>query len=113
MGARPSQPDSLADKLNTKFRPFLIFKDQDVRGLRNFSLTGQETDVHQVDEEYIREAHRILGEHNIQAEPSAAAGLALYMQHWERKLIDPKKKVIIVNTGKGLYEEEDMLVTAA
>jgi hypothetical protein len=32
-------------------------------------------------------------------EPSAAAGLALYMQRYERGLVSPEKKVLIVNTG--------------
>lgn len=105
-GAEPASPDSVANKLVARFKPFLLFRDQDIRGLRRFAFTGKETDIFKVDEEHLQQAHQLMTDHGIQAEPSAAAGFALYMQRWERKQIDPKKKVVVVNTGKGLYEEK-------
>lgn len=104
-GGEPAKPDSDADKLTAKFKPFLLFEDQDIRGLRNFFFTGKETGVEKVKEEYIRHGFEILNRHGITAEPSSD-GLALYMQRWDQRQVNPRGKVIVVNTGRGLYEED-------
>lgn len=101
-GAEPKVYPSIADKLASPFKPFLIFNDEDMRALVNLSFTGQKTSRQPVSEDYIREAHKIFTEESIEAEPSAAAGLALYMHRFEQGLVDRRSKVIIVNTGKGL-----------
>lgn len=115
IGAEPEEPDSVADKLLARFRPFLIFKDQDISGLKRFAFTGEQTGVYKTREDYINRALQIFQEHKIDAEPSAAVGLALYMQHWDKGVINPKEKVVIVNTGKGLNQEktEDNLFAKA
>lgn len=101
-GAEPEAYPSIADKLSFPFKPFLIFKDQDTRALVSLSFTGKDTSRQKVAEEYIQEGLKIFTEYNIDAEPSAAAGLGLYMHRFERRLVDRRSKVLIVNTGKGL-----------
>lgn len=101
-GAEPEVYPSMADKLAAPFKPFLIFNDEDMRALVKLSFTGQRTSRQPVSEEYIREAHKIFTEEGIEAEPSAAAGLALYMHRFEQGLVDRRSKVMVVNTGKGL-----------
>lgn len=101
-GAEPESYPSETDKLAAPFKPFLIFKDEDMRALVRLSFTGQRTSRQTVSEDYIREAHKIFTEEGIEAEPSAAAGLALYMHRFEQRLVDRRSKVMIINTGKGL-----------
>lgn len=103
LGGEPEKPDSDADKLTAKFKPFLLFKDPDIRGLRNFSFTGEKTGVEKVQEEYIKHGSDILNGYGITAEPSSD-GLALYMQRWDQGQVKPRSKVVVVNTGRGLYE---------
>lgn len=83
----------------------MLFKDQDIRGLRNFSFTGEKTGVEKVQEEYIKHGFEILNRYGITAEPSSD-GLALYLQRWNQGQVNPRTKVIVVNTGRGLYGEE-------
>ena len=103
-GVEPEQQDSCADKLTKNFNPFTIFDDQDISTLTSFSFTGKQTGVYKVKEKYIVEAQRILLDHSIMAEFSAAAGLALYLQLTDEQKINPRdgKKRLIVNTGKGI-----------
>lgn len=100
-GAEPAKENSIADKLTKKFNPFIVYKEPDIVGIKAFRTTGHATGVYQVPEELIERAHYIMNVH-CPAEPSAAAGLALYMQRCKQGLINPRQKIIVVNTGKGL-----------
>jgi threonine synthase len=100
-GAEPEDPDSIADKLTKKFNPFVLFKEPDIKGLKTFGATGKATGVYKVTEEKIRQAYEIMNRY-CPAEPSAAAGLALYLQRHEAGLVNPREKVLVINTGKGI-----------
>jgi threonine synthase len=100
-GAEPADPNSSADKLTKSFNPFALFTDQDVTALRDLSFTGQETQATRVREERIRQAYDLLSQH-VATEPSAAAGLALYLQRYDEGKINKRKKVLVVNTGRGI-----------
>ncbi|MCK4590029.1 MAG: PLP-dependent lyase/thiolase [Nanoarchaeota archaeon] len=102
LGAEPERIDSQADKLPAYFKPFILFDDQDVSSLINLKFTGENTGVSKVKESYIIEAFKIFQKHRITAEPSAATGLALYMQRYDQSKINPKNKILIINTGKGI-----------
>ena len=93
---------SIADKLPALFKPFLIFKDSDITGMRNLSFTGNQTKKQKVREDYIKYAHYLLAKYGFNAEPSGAASLALYLQIYDQRLIPEGKKVLIVNTGMGI-----------
>ncbi len=101
LGAEPRRRrTSDADKLTKAFNPFVYFDKNDIQGLKSFDVTGNSTGVHSVPEEYIRGAYEILRKF-VNTEPSGAAGLALYMYRHDQGLVDPKKKALIINTGKG------------
>lgn len=102
LGGEPEEYPSDADKLHAKFKPFLLLKDEDIKSLVNFSFTGKDTGVHKFSEQQIREAYDVLVSNGIEAEVSAAGGMAVYMDRFKKGLISPDKKVVIVNTGKGL-----------
>jgi threonine synthase len=97
-GAEPEAQDSIANKLTKPCNPFALYKKEDCNALRSFSFSGSSTDVYPVSEHKIATAYRLLQQF-MPTEPSAAAGLALYMQRYERGLVSPEKKVLIVNTG--------------
>ena len=101
-GAEPAEYPSDADKLAAPFKPFLLFKDEDISAVVNLSFTGSETGKNKITEEQIRQAHQLLTSQGIEAEPSGAAGLGLYIDRFEKGLIKKGKKILIVNTGKGL-----------
>jgi threonine synthase len=48
--------------------------------------------------------------YGIETEPSGAAGLALYLQRYDERQIREGRKIMVVNTGSGLYEEGDTLL---
>jgi len=102
LGAEPGVPKSIANKLSVPFKPFSIFKDEDIQALVNLAFTGRETGKKLVEEERIKEAYSLFNKYKIEAEPSAAAGLALYLERFEKGLVWKEKKVLIVSTGKGL-----------
>ncbi len=104
-GAEPRSEASVADKLVARYKPFLLFEDKDIADLAALSFTGRNSRREQIDDERIRFAHELLGSRGIEAEPSAAAGLALYLAHYERGLIRPDEKVVVVNTGSGIDRE--------
>ncbi len=101
LGAEPQNQDSKADKLTKSYNPFMLFDDQDISALKILSFTGKDTDVHKVSEEKIKQAYQIMSKY-VETEPSAAAGLALYFQRFEEGKINPKRKSLVVNTGKGI-----------
>lgn len=101
-GAEPATHPSVADKLSAQFKPFLIFRDDDVRALRSLEFTGKDSGTEKVEEGRITEAYEILTRSGIEAEPSAAAGLALYIDRYEKGFVRPGSKSVVVNTGRGL-----------
>lgn len=101
LGAEPRSKKSIADKLSKSFNPFVHVEDQDICTMNSFSFTGPSTGVYQIPEARIKEAYALLGRY-FETEPSACAGLALYLIRFEKGLIDPDAKCIIINTGKGL-----------
>ncbi len=100
-GAEPKEGHSIADKLTKEYNPFVILDGQDINALGALSFTGRNTGIYRVPEEKIMQAYQILSGH-CDTEPSAAAGLALYLHRLDQKKIDPAKKVLIINTGKGI-----------
>ncbi len=102
LGAEPRRRNSLADKLTKSFNPFVMFEDHDISGLKTLGFTGENTGIYKVSEERIRQAYELLTSRGIAAEPSACAGLALYLQRYDQGKIDQRKRILIVNTGKGI-----------
>lgn len=103
--AEPESVDSVADKLTAPFKPFVIFSDADVKAMVQFHDTGRYSARRIVDEEHLQAASEIFEKHAIDAEPSAAAGLALYMMDIESGNLNKHEKVVVVNTGKGFVQE--------
>ena len=99
LGAEPELQTSVADKLTKPFNPFTMFTDEDISALLSLSFTGSESGVYDVAEERIHQAYDLLSKH-VATEPSASAGLALYLQRFDEGKINPRKKILIVNTGK-------------
>ncbi|MBI4281188.1 PLP-dependent lyase/thiolase [Candidatus Uhrbacteria bacterium] len=102
IGAEPKRADSIANKLTARFKPFLLFQDTDISAMRNLRFTGSRTGKVLVSEERIREAHEFFTRHGIAAEPSGAAGLALYLEQHASGAVQRGSKIIVVNTGRGL-----------
>jgi len=99
-GAEPEQQNSIADKLTANCKPFAVYGPQKIQELQKQKVTGDFTGVYRVNEENILSAWQKMNE-LCPAEPSGAAGLALYMQHYDQGLIHPTEKIVVVNTGKG------------
>ena len=100
-GAEPERQDSIADKLTAEYKPFTIFDDHDMSALADLQFTGRDTGVYQVPEERIRQAYSILSR-VCDTPPSGSAELALYLQRFDEGKVDPRRNVLIVNTGKGI-----------
>lgn len=49
----------------------------------------------------IKQAYELLSRY-CDTEPSASAGLALYLQRFDHGKVRPQDKVLVVNTGKGI-----------
>lgn len=99
LGAEPEKEDSVADKLTARFKPFRMFDDHDIGAVRSLLFTGENTGVYRVSEERINQAHRLMSR-EFETGPSASAGLALYLDRFEKGEVNPNKKVLVVNTGK-------------
>ena len=106
-GAMPKNPESIADKLTASFRPFGVFVEQELQ--RHYpTLIGEETGINEVEEQYIKQAFDIFKQNSIIAEPSGAAGLALYLYRYKDNHSPVDKKIVIINTGKGLWEDKQI-----
>ena len=106
-GAVPADPNSIADKLNARYRYTRYTRERLALTYKYLHRSGYHTGIYPVEEEYILQAHEIMTRHGFDAELSAAAGLALYMQRVDTmrkagKSPDFTRKVIIVNTGYGI-----------
>ncbi len=102
LGAQPEKQDSCADHLATRHNPFTLFDDHDISALVNLAWTGKNTGLYKVREEYIKEAYRTLTEHGIETSYSGAASLGLFFQRWDEGRINPMKRSLIINTGRGI-----------
>lgn len=101
LGAESREESSLADKLIKHHNPFVLFGDDDARALQCLAFTGDATGRYGVDDEHIQYAYDLLRPH-CSCEPSACAGLALYLQRYEQGMIGPQERILVVNTGKGI-----------
>lgn len=95
-----NDPLSKATKLYAPFRPFTTSSPERVKlhALRWFC--GNQSQIYEFEEKYLDEAMHIFQNHSIQAERSAVAWLALFLQ--KKDQIDPNKKILIVSTGKSI-----------
>lgn len=103
--AEPASYPSQADKLHGEFKPFLIFKDDDMEAISKFGFSGKGTGIYRISEAEIASAYGILRQEAVACEPSSAAGLALYIQKFKAGKINPAKRVLIINTGRGVCAE--------
>lgn len=98
LGATTTNPKSKADKLYAPFLPFANYSKQWIKFYRFTGLTGEMSQVYNLDEEYLDEAIKIADSQKINYEPSGIAGLGLLLQIKDK--IPQDKKILIVNTGK-------------
>lgn len=98
LGAATSNPDSKADKLYAPFLPFANYSKQWIKFYRYTGLTGEMSEVYNLQEKYLDEAVKIAKEQGLECEPSGIAGLGLLLQI--KNKIPKDKKILIVNTGK-------------
>lgn len=101
LGAEPEKRNSVADKLTKAYNPFVTFGYQDILALGTLAFTGRNTGIYKVPEERIKQAHELLSRY-CETEPSASAGLALYLQRFDEGKVRPLDKILVVNTGKGI-----------
>lgn len=101
-GVQPEKQDSCADHLTTAYNPFTLFDDHDISALVHLAWTGKNTGIYPVRGEYIKEAYRTLTQHEIETSYSGAASLGLFLQRWDEGNINPRKRSLIINTGKGI-----------
>ncbi|MBI4253039.1 pyridoxal-phosphate dependent enzyme [Candidatus Uhrbacteria bacterium] len=98
LGATTTNPKSKADKLYAPFLPFANYSKQWIKFYRFTGLTGEMSQVYNLEERYLDEAIKIASEQKIDFEPSGIAGLGLLLQIKDK--IPKDKKILIVNTGK-------------
>ncbi len=107
-GGTPKNRSTKADKLFADFSPYVLFEDKDIRAARNLEMTGRNTCVEALPEDYIQTAYQIFQDSGIRSEPSGAAGLAQYLFECENKQTAERlhnTNIVIVNTGRGLYND--------
>ncbi|MBI3232202.1 MAG: pyridoxal-phosphate dependent enzyme [Candidatus Doudnabacteria bacterium] len=111
-GAEPESLNTIADKLSAPAKPFKHYTPKGLEELKGWQMTPVETGVYKVSEDSILAAYELLKARGaalgIQTEPSAAAGLALYIQRWKENMRDSEQNVIIVNTGHGLFTKNTL-----
>ncbi len=100
VGVSPNDPNSVADKLTAPFRPFELYTPDYLDTLKKNGYTGNLTSIRMVDDEYIEAAHELLNEQSVQAEPSAAAGLAGLMEI--DQTVAQLGRTVVISTGKGI-----------
>jgi len=108
-GAEPENLDSMADKLTAPAKPFKYYTPEEIENYKKETKTGLKTGVYKISEKNLKDALRIIAtmgdRFGIRAEPSAVAGLALYIKRWKQNSISPDAKILVLNTGKGLEIE--------
>jgi threonine dehydratase len=103
-GAEPQEPESKADKLTARHKPFLIYDKEQAESCIPFQQTGEQTGIDHFDEAHLEAAHEVFEEKGIAAEKSGAAGMALAIQDIENDKVKDDDQIIVINTGKGLIE---------
>ncbi|OGI60383.1 hypothetical protein A2641_01570 [Candidatus Nomurabacteria bacterium RIFCSPHIGHO2_01_FULL_37_25] len=98
LGAKTTNPKSKMDKLYAPFLPFANYSKQWIKFYRFTGLTGEMSQVYNLEEKYLDEAIKIANEQKINCEPSGIAGLGLLLQIKDK--ISKDKKILIINTGK-------------
>ncbi len=102
LGATTTNPKSKADKLYAPFLPFANYSKQWIKFYRFTGLTGEMSQVYNLEEKYLDEAIKIASEQKINFEPSGIAGLGLLLQI--KDTIPKDKKILIINTGKTKWQ---------
>jgi len=100
-GATTNQKNSKADKLYSPHLPFAHYSEQWLRTYKYSGFVGHSSNVLIFKERYLKEASEILESQRVSFEPSAAAGLALFLEI--KNKIPKTKKILIVSTGKSKY----------
>ena len=98
LGATTTNPKSKADKLYAPFLPFANYSKQWIKFYRYTGLTGEMSQVYNLEEKYLDKAIKIAKAQGVDCEPSGIAGLGLLLQI--KNKIPKNKKILIVNTGK-------------
>jgi len=96
--ATTNNPDTLAEKLYSPHLPFVHFSDQWIKIYKQSWFCGNKSQVHIVQEQWIKKALEVATSQDISCEPSGIAGFALLLQM--REQIPSDAKILIVNTGK-------------
>jgi len=100
LGAEPSKK-SIADKLSKDHNPFTAYDTEDMAVLSRLAFSGQRTGKYFIADESIQKAYELMSQF-CETELSACAGLALYLQRLESGAVNPRDKVLVINTGKGV-----------
>lgn len=99
IGASTKDPNSLADKLYTPFNSPLDEPFQTkVAEYISKGNCGKLTQVRETENEYLKFAHKYANKLGVKHEYSGIAGLAMFFKM--KHLLDPNKKIVIVNTGQ-------------
>ncbi len=110
LGGEPESLNSIADKLSAPAKPFPTTWERELKFYKTHGETNPNTGVEKLSEEDIISAYELLKSKEqtigIETEPSACAGLALYMKRWKRGKIKPEAKIIVINTGKGIISDQ-------
>jgi len=98
LGSTTRDPKSKAEKLFAPFLPFANFSKQWIKFYRYTGLTGEMSEVYDLQEDFLDKAIEMAKKQGLTCEPSGAAGLALLLQIESK--IPKDSKILIVNTGK-------------
>lgn len=100
-GATTNKINSKAEKLYSPHLPFVHYNEQWIKMYVFLGYVGQKSNVFLFKEKLLDKAIKILEDQKIKIEPSAAAGLALFLEM--KNKIPKNKKILIVSTGKTKY----------
>ncbi|EKD48275.1 MAG: hypothetical protein ACD_65C00036G0002 [uncultured bacterium] len=108
MGAATHNPNSLADKLYCPHQPFIHFDGPWLEVFRSKGYCGKESQVHSLQEKYLKEAMILAKKLGVKCEPSGIAGLGLLLQM--QKEIPKDKKIVIVSTGINKWVKTPLII---
>lgn len=101
IGATTNNPKSKADKLYSPHLPFVHFDEQWINMYRYSGFCGKESNVYNIDEDFLLKAMELAQAQKINCEPSGIVGLVLMLQI--KNKLPRHKKMLVVNTGKAKY----------